>query len=219
MSKAEATIETFGIGFKPDLGKQDEDEWKDAPPRSKDVKKRIRKRVDDLIVGIRAKSDEVSFAEVERFVIVGVFGLGRLLLQYFLALRQERSSSLIRDYRRRGFTKRRPQSRQLGTFFGKIRYWRTYMRNSRDGGGVYPLDRSLRLTADKYVVGERFDCAGMRWIKERAQALLQLRCIELNGQWDEFIDFAYARILGDAESTHKAPRVLVNRREARAYAA
>ncbi|MGH9894886.1 MAG: hypothetical protein ACREA0_23475, partial [bacterium] len=73
--------------------------------------------------------------------------------------------------------------------------------------------------AVRYVVGERFDCAGMRWIKERAQALLQLRCIELNGHWDEFMDFAYARILADAESAEKAPRVLVNRREARAYGA
>ena len=27
----------------------------------------------------------------------------------------------------------------------------------------------------------------MRWIKERAEALLQLRCIEINGDWDAFI--------------------------------
>jgi hypothetical protein len=40
--------------------------------------------------------------------------------------------------------------------------------------------------AARYVVGERLDGAGMRWIQERAQALLQLRCIELNGDWDRF---------------------------------
>ncbi len=41
--------------------------------------------------------------------------------------------------------------------------------------------------AVRHVVGERFDCAGMRWIRGRAEAVLQLRCIEWNGDWDEFI--------------------------------
>lgn len=149
MLNGRVTIEPNGVECKPDFGNQEHDDWKDAPPRSKDIKKKIRRCVDDLFAGLRTKS-EASFTEVERVVIVSVFALGRLFLEYFLALRQERSSSLIRGYRRRRFTKRRPQSRQLGTFFGKIRYWRTYMRNPRDGGGVYPLDRSLGLTADKF---------------------------------------------------------------------
>ena len=32
-----------------------------------------------------------------------------------------------------------PKPRCLGTFFGKVRYWRTYFY--REGGGYYPLDR------------------------------------------------------------------------------
>jgi hypothetical protein len=47
--------------------------------------------------------------------------------------------------------------------------------------------------AVRHVVGERMDCAGMRWIPERAEALLHLRCIELNGDWEEFIAWAYQR--------------------------
>jgi hypothetical protein len=41
--------------------------------------------------------------------------------------------------------------------------------------------------AVRQVVGQRLDCAGMRWIVGRAEAILQLRCIELNGDWDAFI--------------------------------
>jgi hypothetical protein len=41
--------------------------------------------------------------------------------------------------------------------------------------------------AVRHVVGERFDCAGMRWIPGRAEALLRLRCIEINGDWEPFI--------------------------------
>jgi hypothetical protein len=40
--------------------------------------------------------------------------------------------------------------------------------------------------AVRYLVGERFDCAGMRWIQGKAEALLHLRCIELNGDWQRF---------------------------------
>jgi len=41
--------------------------------------------------------------------------------------------------------------------------------------------------AARYVVGERLDHSGMRWIEERAEAVLLLRCIEVNGDWDAFM--------------------------------
>jgi hypothetical protein len=46
--------------------------------------------------------------------------------------------------------------------------------------------------AVRHVVAERFDNTGMRWIRERAEPLLQLRCIEINDQWDEFLAFVQA---------------------------
>jgi hypothetical protein len=45
--------------------------------------------------------------------------------------------------------------------------------------------------AARYVVAERMDCGGMRWIPERAESLLRLRCIELNGDWDDFFQWGY----------------------------
>ncbi len=41
--------------------------------------------------------------------------------------------------------------------------------------------------AVRHLVGERFDCSGMRWVQGKAQALLHLRCIELNGDWQKFV--------------------------------
>ena len=43
--------------------------------------------------------------------------------------------------------------------------------------------------AVRYLVGERFDCSGMRWVKGKAEALLHLRCIELNGDWQTFVSW------------------------------
>lgn len=46
----------------------------------------------------------------------------------------------------------------------------------------------------KNLVGRRFDHGGMRWIVERAEALLQLRCVELNGQWRDFTQWLHQDI-------------------------
>jgi len=43
--------------------------------------------------------------------------------------------------------------------------------------------------AVRYVIGERMDCGGMRWVKGKAEAILQLRCIEVNGLWDHFFEW------------------------------
>ena len=41
--------------------------------------------------------------------------------------------------------------------------------------------------AARCVVGERLDNSGMRWVQERAEAVLVLRCIEVNGDWEDFM--------------------------------
>jgi hypothetical protein len=57
--------------------------------------------------------------------------------------------------------------------------------------------------AARYVVGERFDCAGMRWISERSEPLLQLRCIELNGDWDAFLDWLSQQTSQELQGTER----------------
>ena len=47
--------------------------------------------------------------------------------------------------------------------------------------------------AARYVVGERLDNSGMRWIEERAEAVLLLRCVEVNGDWEAFMRWSQER--------------------------
>lgn len=53
-------------------------------------------------------------------------------------------------------------------------------------------DRDLEISsgvgegAVRHVVGLRLDGPGMRWGRDRAEAVLQLRCILVNGQWQAF---------------------------------
>lgn len=60
--------------------------------------------------------------------------------------------------------------------------------------------------AARYVVGERLDCSGMRWIPERAEVVLHLRCIELNGEWERFFAWSYQRWL---DQMRTGQRVLI----------
>jgi len=57
--------------------------------------------------------------------------------------------------------------------------------------------------AVNYVIARRFDCGGMRWNKERAEHLLQLRCIEVNDDWDAFIEFVHDRTQDQAQRERK----------------
>jgi hypothetical protein len=60
------------------------------------------------------------------------------------------------------------------------------------------------------VIGKRFDQGGMRWIKGRAEALLQLGCIETNEDWDTFIERVETAILAEGRVEGKSPRILSN---------
>lgn len=61
--------------------------------------------------------------------------------------------------------------------------------------------------AVNYVVARRCDHGGMRWIKERAQAVLHLRCIDINGDWDAFTRWAVDRVQDQAQAQFARPRL------------
>jgi hypothetical protein len=44
--------------------------------------------------------------------------------------------------------------------------------------------------AVRHVIGQRLDCAGMRWVVGKAEAMLRLRCIEVNAMWDDFFKWS-----------------------------
>jgi len=62
--------------------------------------------------------------------------------------------------------------------------------------------------AVRNVVGLRLDGPGMRWSQERAERVLHLRCILVNGQWDAFVRYVTERERGTIKlATRPAPTV------------
>jgi hypothetical protein len=64
--------------------------------------------------------------------------------------------------------------------------------------------------AVRHLVGERLDCSGMRWVQGKAEAILHLRCIELNGDWDKFVTWHQRRTRTRLQQT-KRRKILTDR--------
>jgi len=128
----------------------EQDAWREHLATSSEIKARIHRKVDEIFVAIEAQAAPVLFDAVEKTVRLLVFSLGRLFLAYFLAWRHEHSRAEVENAKRTGnFRERKPQPRLMGTCFGKVRYWRTYLRGP-GGSGLYPLDAALGLAADGF---------------------------------------------------------------------
>jgi hypothetical protein len=64
--------------------------------------------------------------------------------------------------------------------------------------------------AIKYVIAKRCDHGGMRWIRQRAQAVIQLRCIDVNGHWAAFTKWALNSLREPARATGRPCRLQTN---------
>jgi len=72
----------------------------------------------------------------------------------------------------------------------------TYLRNNRDYlhyqtylANGYPIGTGVIEGACRHLVKDRFERAGMRWSRDGAQVMLDLRAVYLNGDWDDFQRF------------------------------
>ena len=77
------------------------------------------------------------------------------------------------------------------TVTATIRYYeknRQHMRYDEYLAAGYPIGSGVAEGACRHLVKDRLEGTGMRWTVEGAQAMLSLRAIHLNGDWDAFIE-------------------------------
>ena len=123
--------------------------WQGAPVESSEIKQTTLRHVEEVFAFLEQPGDERRFDEVERQLRALIFTLARLFLAFFLARREEQSEKELKPWTRRGFRPRERHRKHLNTFFGRITFWRTYVRRGRSKG-LFPLDRALGLTADGF---------------------------------------------------------------------
>lgn len=76
--------------------------------------------------------------------------------------------------------------RYLGDHSDRLMYDKLRARDLPIGSGA--VEGAVR-----NLIAVRFDGPGMRWGRERSEVLLQLRCIVLNGMWEDFVTYLRQR--------------------------
>src|SRR6476661_5513766 len=101
-----------------------------GPPTRDDLLSAVRGHFATLVTVVSGEeSAEADFDTTEKRLKTGLFTLGRLLLTLFLCVREEKlRAELPPVVQANGttFDRRPAQPRSLNTFFGPVRYWRTY---------------------------------------------------------------------------------------------
>lgn len=72
---------------------------------------------------------------------------------------------------------------------GVIRWLRYHLaEQGRLPAASYPIASGVIEGAHRHVVKNRMERAGMHWTLSGAQALLNLRCVALNDEWEPFMN-------------------------------
>ena len=90
---------------------------------------------------------------------------------------------------RQTLTKRKLRGSRRTTFREVIGYFdrnRSRMRYDEYLAAGYPIGRGVIEGACRHRVKDRLERAGMRWLPDGAQAMLDLRATYLNGEWEAF---------------------------------
>jgi hypothetical protein len=66
---------------------------------------------------------------------------------------------------------------------------RAHMRYDEYLAAGYPIGSGVAEGACRHLVKDRMEQTGMRWTVEGAQAMLHVRALYLNGQWEEFLEY------------------------------
>jgi hypothetical protein len=109
-----------------------------------------------ISLAMSCSEQEVTYVAFEKQLVAEVFGLARAVISLFLVAGEQRlcetqQERVVRDGRT--FRRAPAQSRNLFTWFGVVRYRRTYLREVVAAGkaarGFHPLDAQLGLLADR----------------------------------------------------------------------
>jgi hypothetical protein len=118
--------------------------------------------------------------EAEQFVAQDL----RLLLQGKVGRVIGRLTRLC-DEHALGGSRRRTASAVIGYYQNN----RQHMKYDQYLAAGYPIGSGVAEGACRHVVKDRLEQTGMRWNVNGAQAMLHLRAIYLNGQWNDFINY------------------------------
>ena len=118
---------------------------------AKSSEETIAKRNEEIIKNIAwtLECKTINLYEFEHNLIPKMLVIGKLFVLRYRSMREEHyidsHPNVEVNYKNQG-----PKSRIFACFFGRLRYWRSYLYNLDGNGGYYPLDIELGLTQDGF---------------------------------------------------------------------
>lgn len=111
--------------------------------------------------------------------------------QRLRGLLQGRVGTVISGFRRR-LTKEKFSGSRRQVMKSAIEYFennRVHMKYDEYLAAGYPIGSGVAEGACRHLVKDRMEQTGMRWTVEGAQAMLHVRALYLNEEWDEYVAF------------------------------
>jgi hypothetical protein len=110
------------------------------------------------------------------------------------------------------------QQKVLNTTIGYYRRNLPYMHYDRYLARGWPISTGVVEGACGHLVKDRMERSGMRWTKSGAQAILELRAVRVNGDWDAYHSFRrqcqYQRLYGSHSSAPATAETIVLKKAA-----
>ena len=78
------------------------------------------------------------------------------------------------------------RAKQMSAVIGYLQRNRRFMRYDEYLAAGYPIGSGVAEGACRHLVKDRMELTGMRWRIPGAQAMLDLRAVYINGDWDSF---------------------------------
>jgi hypothetical protein len=86
-----------------------------------------------------------------------------------------------------------PKRKVIESAVGYLANNREHMRYDEYLAAGYPIGSGVAEGACRHLVKDRLEQTGMRWTVEGAQAMLHVRALYLNEQWEDFLEFRVER--------------------------
>jgi hypothetical protein len=110
------------------------------------------------------------------------------------------------------------QQEVMNTTIGYYRRNRPYMHYDRYLARGWPISTGVVEGACGHLVKDRMERSGMRWTKSGAQAILELRAVRVNGDWDAYHSFRrqcqHQRLYGSQSSVPATAETIVLKKAA-----
>lgn len=108
---------------------------------------------------------------------------------------RDQAGAVLRDLKARGAQAglKGTKKKELAKVIGYLHKRRKQLRYHEYLKAGYPIASGVIEGACRHYVKDRMERTGMSWKQQGAQAMLELRSVALNGDWDAFQDFYHQR--------------------------